>query len=86
MNDKNKSNFEIFNIGTGLGSSVIEIIKVFEKVNNLKLNYKIVGRRKGDVTAVWADTTLAEKELGWKSKLTMEDALRDAWNWQQKLK
>ena len=85
MNDKNKSNFEIFNIGTGRGSSVMEIIKAFEKVNNLKLNYKIIGRREGDVIAVWADTTRAENELGWKSKLTMEDALRDAWNWQQKL-
>jgi len=85
INGKNKINFEIFNVGTGRGSSVMEIIKAFEKVNNLKLNYKITGRRPGDVVAVWADTSLAEKELGWKSRLTMEDALRDAWNWQQKI-
>ncbi len=82
---KNKSNFEIFNIGTGRGSSVMEIIKAFEKVNNLKLNYKIVDRREGDVVAVWADTSFAEKELGWKAQLSMEDALRDAWQWELKL-
>ena len=85
LHNQHKNNFEIFNIGTGRGSSVMEIIKAFEKVNQLKLNYKIVDRRPGDVVAVWADTTLAEKELGWKSKLTMEDALRDAWRWQLKL-
>ncbi len=85
LQNKNKSNYEVFNIGTGRGSSVMKIIKAFEKVNKLKLNYKIVDRRPGDVTAVWADTGLAAKELGWQSKLTMEDALRDAWKWQQKL-
>ena len=85
LQHNNKSKFEIFNIGTGRGSSVMEIIKAFEKVNDLKLNYKIVARRSGDVVAVWADTSLAGKELGWKAKLTMEDALRDAWNWQKKL-
>lgn len=85
FDNRQKTNFEIFNIGTGRGSSVMEIIKTFEKVNGVKLNYKIVGRREGDVTAVWADTTLAEKELGWKARLTMEDALRDAWHWQQKI-
>ena len=85
LNNRQKANFEVFNIGTGRGSSVMEIIKSFEKVNGLKLNYKIVGRREGDVTAVWADTGLAEKELGWKARLSMEDALRDAWHWQQKI-
>lgn len=85
LDNRQKANFEVFNIGTGRGSSVMEIIKTFETVNNLKLNYKIVDRREGDVTAVWADTGLAEKELGWKARLTMEDALRDAWQWQQKI-
>jgi len=85
LNNKQKSNFEIFNIGTGTGSSVMEIIKTFEAVTGQKLNYKIVGRREGDVTAVWADTTLAEQELGWKAKLTMADALKDAWRWQQNI-
>ena len=85
LNSRQKDNFEVFNIGTGRGSSVMEIINTFETVNDLKLNYKIVDRREGDVTAVWADTGLADKELGWKARLTMEDALRDAWQWQQKI-
>jgi len=85
INNNQKNNYEVFNIGTGRGSSVMEIIKTFEAVNGVKLNYKIVGRREGDVVAVWADTNLAAKELGWQSKLTMEDALRDAWKWQLKL-
>jgi len=63
----------------------MEIVKAFEKVNHLKLNYKIAPRREGDVPAVWADTTKAEKELGWKAEKTMEEALIDAWNWEQKL-
>jgi len=85
LDNRQKANFEVFNIGTGRGSSVMEIIKTFETVNGLKLNYKIVDRREGDVTAVWADTSLAERELGWKARLTMEDALRDAWHWQQQI-
>ena len=84
INKKNKSQMEFFNVGTGKGSSVLEIIKSFEKVNNLKLNYKIVGRRKGDVTIYLADVSFANKELGWKSKLTLNDALRSAWLWQLK--
>ncbi len=86
INNKNKSNFEIFNIGTGRGSSVMEIVKAFIKVNKVPLNYKIVARREGDVPAVWADTTFGENELGWKAQLTMEDALRDSWNWEKKLR
>ncbi len=86
INNKNKSNFEIFNIGTGRGSSVMEIVKTFIKVNKVPLNYKIVARREGDVPAVWADTTFGENELGWKAQLTMEDALRDSWNWEKKLR
>ncbi len=85
INNQNKKVFEIFNIGTGRGSSVMEIVKAFEKVNNIKLNYKIAPRREGDVPAVWADTTKAENELGWKAQLTMEDALKDAWNWEQRI-
>lgn len=81
--NKQKSKMEYFNIGTGKGSSVLDVIHTFEKVNNLKINYKIVDRRAGDVTAYLADTTFANKELGWKSKQTLKDALRDAWNWQK---
>lgn len=86
FNNTNKSSFEFFNIGTGRGSSVLEIIKAFEKANNLKLNYKIVERREGDITAAYADTSLANNELGWKAEKTLEEALQSAWEWQQSLK
>ncbi len=85
LENKNKTKIEFFNIGTGQGSSVLDVINTFEKVNNVKLNYKIVARREGDITAAYADTTLANTELGWKSELTLEDAMRSAWLWQQKL-
>ncbi len=81
---KNKNNIEFFNIGTGKGSSVLDVIHAFEKANNLKLNYKFDKRRTGDITAAYADTTLANNELNWKSEFTLEDALKDAWKWQQK--
>ncbi|QCX37018.1 UDP-glucose 4-epimerase GalE [Aureibaculum algae] len=82
----NKSNFEVFNIGTGKGSSVLEVIKAFEKATNKKLNYKIVERREGDITEAYADTTYAQSELKWKAELSLEDALASAWNWQETLK
>ena len=86
LDKKNKDNFEFFNVGTGKGSSVLEIVKSFEKVSSKKLNYKIVGRREGDVTAAYADTTLASKELNWKTEKTLDEALESAWKWQQSLK
>ena len=85
MND-NKDHFEFFNIGTGKGSSVLEIVQSFEKVSSKKLNYKIVERREGDVTAAYADTTLAKNELNWNSEKTIEEAIESAWKWQQSLK
>ena len=84
INKNNKNTFEFFNIGTGKGTSVLEVIKAFEKVNNLKLNYKIVDRRQGDVMTCYADTTYANKELNWKTEIGLEEALRSAWKWQQK--
>lgn len=86
VNGKNKSNYEVFNIGTGNPVSVLELIKVFEKVNNLKLNYKITDRRPGDITAIWADTTLANTELGWKAERSLEDTLKSAWEWEKNIK
>ena len=83
INKNNKKPFEYFNVGTGKGSSVLEIINTFEKVNNLKLNYKIVDRRAGDITAAYADTTIANKELNWKTEKTLEEALESSWKWQQ---
>ncbi len=85
LTNKNKLPMEFFNIGTGKGSSVLDVINAFEKANNVKLNYKIEPRRAGDITTAYADTTLANTELGWKNKLTLEDALRSAWLWQEKL-
>ena len=82
----NKNNFEVFNIGTGTGSSVLEVIQAFEKVSKQKLNYKITGRREGDVIAAYADTTKANEVLGWKSMYTLEDALLSAWKWEQEIR
>lgn len=83
LQDKNKADFEIFNLGTGNGTSVLEIIQTFEKVNKLKLNYQIVDRRAGDIEKVWADTTYANDELGWKAEIPLEDTLASAWKWEQ---
>ena len=65
---------------------MLEIVKAFERVSGVKLNYEIVGRRAGDPDKVWADTSLAESELGWKVKSTLEDALLTAWNWEKKVR
>jgi len=86
IESKNKTSFEVFNIGTGKGSSVLAVIKAFEKVSQQSLNYKIVERREGDITEAYADTSFANEELGWKAKLSLEDALASAWKWQQSLK
>jgi UDP-glucose 4-epimerase len=83
--NKGKSNFEIFNLGTGNGYSVQEVIKSFEKVSGLKLNYKIVGRRAGDIEKIWADPTFANHELGWKAELGLDEMTQSAWKWEQKL-
>ncbi len=82
LNGKNKEGFEIFNLGTGKGNSVFEVIKAFEKVSAAKLNYKVVGRREGDVEQVFADTSHANKELGWKAKKGLEETLLSAWKWE----
>lgn len=79
-----KENYEIFNIGTGRPVSVLELVNAFEKVNNLKLNYKIAPRRAGDVTAIWADPTKANEELGWKAERSVEETLAAAWAWEKR--
>jgi len=85
LESKNETNFEIFNLGTGTGSSVLEVIESFERVSNKKLNYKIVGRRDGDVISAYANTNRANNILGWKAESTLDDAMLSAWKWQQKL-
>ncbi len=80
-----KEDYEIFNVGTGRPVSVLELVNAFEKVNNLKLNYKIAPRRPGDVVAIWADPTLANEELGWKAERSVEETLAAAWAWEKHL-
>lgn len=86
IDGKSKSNYEIFNVGTGRPVSVLELVHTFEKVNGVKVNYKIVGRRAGDIEAVWADTTYANNELGWKAEKSLEETLAGAWNWEKHLR
>jgi UDP-glucose 4-epimerase len=85
LNKRAKSHVETFNLGTGRGLSVLEIIKTFEKVNGVSIPYKIVDRREGDIEKVWADPSYANNELGWTATETVEDTLRSAWVWEQKL-
>lgn len=85
LEGKNKANYEYFNIGTGTGVSVLELIQAFEKATGKKVNYKIVGRRAGDIEKVWADTTLANTELGWKAQVPLVETLANTWRWQEKL-
>ena len=85
LDGKMESDYEIFNIGTGRPVSVYELVTAFEKVNGLKLNYKFAPRRPGDVTAIWADTALANEKLGWKAERSVEDTLKSAWEWEKHL-
>ena len=80
---KMKEDCEVFNIGTGRPVSVLELINAFEKVNGVKVNHKFAPRRAGDVTAIWADPTLANKEMGWKATRTVEETLASAWAWEK---
>ena len=85
VEDKMEAPYEIFNVGTGRPVSVLELVTAFEKVNGLKLNYRIAPRRAGDVTAIWADPSLAEEKLGWKAKRSVEETLAAAWAWEKHL-
>lgn len=86
IGNKGKSDLEIFNLGTGNGFSVLEVIHSFEKMSGEKLNYSIVDRRAGDVEKVWADTRYANEELGWKAERSLDDMTQSAWKWELKLK
>ena len=86
LNKKNLEKVETFNLGTGVGSTVLEVIHAFEKVSGQKLAYKIVDRREGDITSAYANTDKANSILGWKTKLTLEQAMESAWKWEQKVR
>jgi UDP-glucose 4-epimerase len=86
LNKKNVAKVETFNLGTGTGSSVLEVIHAFEKVSGQKLPYKIVARREGDITEAYANTTKANTILGWKAQSTLEEAMASAWKWEQKIR
>ncbi len=86
IDGKSKATYEVFNVGAGKGVTVLQVVKAFERVTGVKLNYEIVGRRAGDIEKVWADTSLAQTELGWKALSTLEEALLTAWNWEKRVK
>jgi UDP-glucose 4-epimerase len=85
MKEAGKPDYEIFNLGTGNGFSVLEVIQSFEKVSGQSLNYKITDRRPGDVEKVWADTSYANEELGWKAEKSLDEMMLSAWKWEQSL-
>jgi UDP-glucose 4-epimerase len=82
IDSKNKKNYEVFNLGTGRGVSVFEAIKSFEKVSGIKLKYTVTGRRPGDIEKIWADPSVANRELGWKTLSTLDEAMKTAWDWE----
>ncbi len=86
LTNKSEEKVEIFNLGTGRGVSVLELINAFEAATGVKLNYKIVGRREGDIEKVWANPDRANNVLGWVAKENLEDTLASAWKWQAKLR
>lgn len=83
IENKNKSNYEVYNLGTGKGVSVLEAIRSFERVTGIKLKYKITGRRAGDIEKIWADPSLANRELGWRAVSSLDESMRTAWEWEK---
>ena len=85
IENKNKAKLEFFNLGTGTGSTVLEVVHAFEDANDLKLKYEIKERRAGDIIEAYANNSLAEKELGWKPETKLSESMRTAWEWQKSL-
>ena len=83
---KNKKNYEVFNLGTGTGVSVLDAISAFERVTGISLKYSITGRRAGDIEKIWADPSLANRELGWKTLSSLDEAIRTAWEWEKNIR
>ncbi|MGQ9620117.1 MAG: UDP-glucose 4-epimerase GalE [Bacteroidales bacterium] len=86
IDGKNRNNYEVFNLGTGRGVSVFEVIKSFERVTGVKLKYSITQRRAGDTEKIWADASLANRELGWRTEYSLDDAMKSAWEWEKNLR
>jgi UDP-glucose 4-epimerase len=86
LGGKNKKNYEIFNLGTGKGVSVFDAIKSFEKVSGVKLDFRVASRRPGDIEKIWADPSFANRELGWKTVYSLDDAMLSAWEWEKKIR
>ena len=86
LEEKNNENYEVYNIGTGKGSSVLEVVNTFEQVTGVTLNYSFAERRAGDIISAYADTAKANTVLGWKSELTLKEALLSAWEWEKKIR
>jgi UDP-glucose 4-epimerase len=86
LDSRQKSNYEYFNLGTGKGHTVLEVVKAFEKATGMSLRYRIAPRRPGDIEKIWADTSLANRELGWKAERSLHDMMQSAWKWQLHLR
>src|SRR5690606_8006822 len=86
LEGKQKANYEYFNLGTGKGYTVLEVVKAFEKATGVLLRYRIAPRRSGDVEKIWADTTMANRELGWKAERSLDEMMQSAWSWQLHLR
>lgn len=82
LSGANRNNYEVFNLGTGIGVSVLEAIKTFEEATGIEINYTVTSRRKGDIEKIWADPSLANSELKWKTELSLKDAMSSAWKWE----
>jgi len=85
LEEKQKEPWEVFNLGTGKGYTVLEVVRSFEKVSGMKLPYEITGRRPGDIEKVWADTAFANRELGWKAEKGLDEMMLSAWLWEKEL-
>jgi UDP-glucose 4-epimerase len=86
LEGRNRKKFEVFNLGTGNGVTVLEAIKSFERATGVSLKYKITGRRPGDIEKIWADPSFANQELGWKTVSTLDEAMKTAWEWEKKVR